>query len=105
LIIKQVKKYEAEEYGKHKGLAECGFMVRKNNDKTRQMNECWWSEYCYGCRRDQIPFMYAVDKVGARLKMIPEYYQAQSNGTITRGGITEIVPHSYFEGNFNDPNK
>lgn len=105
LIAKQVAGYKRDEYATHKGLVECGFMVRRNNDKTRQLNECWWSEYCAGCRRDQISFMYALDKVGARIKVLPAYYEIQPEGSATRGGITRIVSHSHFSGNFNDPNR
>lgn len=100
-IANQVAKYKQEEFPAHRGLVECGFMVRKNNEKTRRLNEIWWAEYCAGCRRDQISFMYALDKSEARIKVIPEYYQIQEDGSATRGGITRIVSHSHFEGNWN----
>jgi len=104
LIIAQAVEYEKREYGRHKGLGECGFIVRRNNDKVKRFNECWWAEYCRWCRRDQISFMYAINEIGVRVKFVPEYYQAQPDGTVTRGGTTQIVPHDNFSGNFNDPN-
>lgn len=102
LIIAQAVEYEKREYARHKGLCECGFMVRRNNAKTQEFNECWWAEYCRWCRRDQISFMYAVDKVGVRVKALPDRYIIEEDGSATKGGLFKIVPHDHFEGNFNE---
>lgn len=98
LIIEQVKHYEEEGFAKQKGLGECHFIIRRMNEKTEAFDNAWWSEYCRFSRRDQISFMYAADKVGINLNLIPEQYEV-IDGRYIRGGSIEIVPHLHFEGN------
>ena len=93
VIIRQVKQYEEEGFPKHRGQAECGVIIRRHTPKVEQLNNLWWSEYCTHSVRDQISFMYAVDKVGIRVNMIDEKYIRDANGTITRGGLIEIRDH------------
>jgi len=94
-IIEQAKAYEDSGYAKHKGLCECGIILRRHTKKVEQFNNAWWAEYSRYSRRDQISFMYAVDKVGIRVNMIPEYF-IEKDGQFIRGGDVEIVPHNHF---------
>jgi hypothetical protein len=104
IIIEQAKYYEDHEYAKHKGLCEAGFMIRRNNERTRRFNEAWWADYCRFSRRDQLSFMPAVEESGVRLNSIIGEYEFHENGTITRGGIIQIANHENSEGNFNGIN-
>lgn len=100
VIIEQAKHYEDNEYPKHKGLLSGFFIVRKNNQKTRDLNEAWWADYCRFSRRDQISLMPAIDKVGVRVNMMPERW-VQHDGFASIGGILALRHHAHFEGNFN----
>ncbi len=105
VIIEQAKYYEDHEYGKHKGLCEAGFMIRRNNERTRRFNEAWWADYCRFSRRDQLSFMPAIEEAGLRVNAIDAQYDIDEWGVVTRGGIVQIKNHNNTEGNFNDPNK
>lgn len=94
-IIEQAKFYEDNGYAKNKGLCECGVIIRRHTKKVQQLNEAWWAEYSRFSRRDQISFMYAVDKVGIRVNVIPDQF-IEKDGRYTRGGIIEIIPHKHF---------
>lgn len=100
VIIEQAKYYEDHEFGKHKGLCSGYFIIRKNNQKTRDLNEAWWADYCRFSRRDQISLMPAIDKVGANINIIPEHW-VQHQGFASMGGVVGITHHKHFEGNFN----
>lgn len=105
IIIEQAKYYEDHEYGKHKGLCEGGFIIRRNNQRTRAFNEAWWSHYCRFSRRDQISLMVAIEQSGVNVNVINEPFVLQSEGSYVReGGGVEIVPHLHSEGNWNNPN-
>jgi hypothetical protein len=91
-IIEQAKTYEDAGYGKHRGLCECNFIVRRHTPKVEQFNNAWWSEYCRHSVRDQISFMYALDKVGLE----PYVIQDQWNDMYLeayRGDVLHAVPH------------
>lgn len=93
VIIEQVAKYEKEGFPKKNGQGECGMIIRRHTPKIEMFNNLWWSEYCRHSVRDQISFMYAVDKLGIRVNFIDEPYKRDENGIITRGGIIEIRDH------------
>lgn len=58
LIDEQLDKYKKENMPKNLALAECGIIIRKNNDIVREFNERWWCEICRYTNRDQISFPY-----------------------------------------------
>ena len=94
VIITQASTYEAAGYGKHKGLAECGFILRRHTPKVIQFNNAWWSEYCRHSVRDQISFMYAADSVGIPVNIIESpWYMSMDNTSAIRKGIIEMKPH------------
>jgi hypothetical protein len=101
LIIEQAKWYEDHDFPKHRGLLSGFFIVRRNNQKTKDLNEAWWADYTRFCRRDQISFMPAVDKSGVRINAVPEKW-VQFDGHATMGGVVQIVHHLHTEGNWNE---
>lgn len=90
-IKEQVKKYEAEGYGKNRGLTENGLLIRRHTPTVEQFNNYWWSEYSRHAVRDQISMFYALDKAGLEVNQIPDEYVVGEN--ITRGGIIEFANH------------
>ncbi len=94
VIIEQVTRYEKEGYAKHKGLFECGFIVRRHTKKVVEFNNMWHAEYSRGSCRDQISFAYVADKVGLRINAIDApWYLDESNINVQRGGLIKMVPH------------
>jgi len=51
-------------FPKHKGLYQCGVILRRHTAKIKRLNEMWWSEYCTGAKRDQISFPYCIETLG-----------------------------------------
>lgn len=100
-VIEQAVKYEKDGYAKHKGLVECGVIIRRHTEKVEQFNNAWWSEYCRHSCRDQISFMYAVDKVGLRINIIDDPYLISEDGdkVMRRSFQTEIYPHKKLNPN------
>jgi len=96
VIIHQAKSYEDSGYGKHKGLAECGIIMRRHTKKVEEFNNAWWAEYCVHSRRDQISFMYAVDKVGIPINIIPDFFmEIGANKAMKQSGDFEIITHKH----------
>ena len=100
LIIEQAKYYEDNEYPKHRGLAQGGIIIRRNNEKTQAFNEAWWADYCRFSRRDQLSLMPAIDKIGLRVNFIPEGWIQYMDCAVI-GNAVSIVSHKNYEGNFN----
>lgn len=103
-IIEQAKYYEDHEYGKHKGLLQGGFIIRRHNERTERFNEAWWADYCRFSRRDQLSLMPAIDKSGVIVNKINEHWVDHYDGTAHIGDIIEMGSHQDLSGNFNDPN-
>ena len=94
VIIGQVTRYEKDGYAKHKGLHECGVLIRRHTPKVIEFNNYWWAEYCRGSVRDQISFMYAADKAGLRIKSIDAPWYLDTNGIdVRRDDFIKMVPH------------
>lgn len=103
-IIEQAKHYEDSEFGKHKGLYQGGFIIRKNNERVRRFNEAWWADFCRYSRRDQLALPPAIEVSGVVVNVIPG--QWIEYGKIAHiGGIIDMYGHAHLEGNFNDPNR
>jgi hypothetical protein len=100
VIIEQAKAYEDSGYAKHKGLCECGIIIRRHTQKVEEFNDAWWAEYCRYSRRDQISFMYAVDKVGLQIHAIGDYFKLKNHldpmsGGVKGSGDFEIITHQH----------
>jgi len=95
VIIEQVKAYEDNGYGKHKGLAECGVIFRRHTDKVREFNEAWWAHYCRYSVRDQISFIYVADMVGLPVNIINDFFiETSKTHAIKQSGDCEISVHN-----------
>lgn len=55
----QMKRYTNMGFPKNYGLFECGFMIRKNNNKVKNFNETWWTEILKNSGRDQLSQMFS----------------------------------------------
>jgi hypothetical protein len=104
LIIEQAKHYEDNEFAPHKGLFQGGFIIRRNNARTRRFNEAWWADFCRYSRRDQLSLMPAIEESGVIVNTIPGKWV--DKGTHAEmGNILRMEWHFHKEGNFNDPKK
>lgn len=94
-IIEQVSRYERAGYAKHKGLCECGVIIRRHTPEVIALNNAWFAEYCRGSVRDQISFMYAVDQVGLRVNMLDEPWEMSSDlSHVLRSDFIKMVHHT-----------
>lgn len=94
-IIKHVSAYEKQGYARQKGLCECMMILRRHTKKVEEFNNAWFSEWATGSVRDQISFMYAVDRVGIRVNIIDLPWRLDANGVDgLRGDFFKIVPHA-----------
>jgi hypothetical protein len=57
-------KYLKNGFPSNWGLYLNGFIIRRNTDQIKQLNEMWWSEYSSGSERDQCSLMYCLWKLG-----------------------------------------
>jgi hypothetical protein len=101
LIIEQAKYYEDKGFPKQRGLMSGYFIIRRNNQKTSDLNEAWWADYTRFCRRDQLSLMPAIDKTGVRFNPIAEGWLI-TNENASMGGVVAIYHHAHTEGNFNE---
>ena len=70
LIQNQINKYKKEGFPKNFGLFSTGFLIRRNNEKTNNLNNIWWEEIKNGSKRDQISFTYCIWKLNFKVKEI-----------------------------------
>lgn len=69
LIREQMDKYESEGFPAGFGLWECGMIIRKHNEATREFNERWWAEITRFSQRDQLSFPYVMWKMQGKIKL------------------------------------
>ncbi len=68
-LLEQIMAYKQEGFNGEQ-LAECGVILRKNNEAVKRFNDMWWSEICRWQWRDQISFPYCVWKSGVKVKYL-----------------------------------
>lgn len=66
-------KMRYEGFPRGKGLYQCGVILRRHTPKIKRLNEMWWSEYCVGCKRDQVSFPYCLEKEGVAINGVDSY--------------------------------
>jgi hypothetical protein len=103
-IIEQAKHYEDIGFPKDIGMLQGGFIIRRNNVRTRRFNEAWWADYCRYSRRDQLSLMPAIDESGVIVNAI-DLNWVEHGDHATIGDIAEMRWHLNKSGNFNDENK
>ena len=64
-------------------LAECGFIIRRHNDKVKKFCQEWWAHICRYSERDQIS--YPVIKKDLKINYI--------NGNIRKHPYFKYIPH------------
>lgn len=69
LIDEQARRYEREGMPRNFGLAECGVILSRANDATREFFDRWWAEVCRFSPRDQMSFPYVWWRMGSRIKV------------------------------------
>lgn len=104
IIIEQATAYEKAGYAKHKGLCECGIILRRHTSQVAAFNNAWWAQYCRHSRRDQISFMYAVDQVGIPVNAVGDYFKVKLHKMDdrvvdigVREGEFDIIPHKKMQ--------
>jgi len=63
-IDAQMQRYRETGFPEEFGLLENCFIIRRNNDAARALNEMWWSEYLAGSERDQLSLMFCLWSLG-----------------------------------------
>lgn len=86
LVIKnQMKRYAKLGLPRFLGLTENCLIVRRNNDKIKELNEVWWKEYQKYSQRDQLSLPYALFKTNTKVDILPfnsrdnKYYKNWGN--------------------------
>ena len=52
--LKQFEHYKG--FPRKTGIANCGFIIRRHNERTKRFNEAWWAEITRWSSRDQLSF-------------------------------------------------
>lgn len=76
-IINQEKYYKEQQLPANINTTENCFIVRKNNDYVKNINEKWWNEYVEQSERDQPALTYIVWKNDLNIAILP--FNARSN--------------------------
>lgn len=84
-MSKQVQGYINEGFPLNYGLWECGFIIKRINEKTKDFSEFWLNEVLTKSKRDQLSFPYSVWKKGMDLNWL--------HPSTTRGRQCVIRPH------------
>jgi hypothetical protein len=70
-IEQHIARYEG--FPKHKGLYQCGVILRRHTPKIKRLNEAWFAQYMTGCKRDQVSFPYVIEKEGISINAIDSF--------------------------------
>ncbi|WP_162913257.1 glycosyltransferase [Rhodospirillaceae bacterium SYSU D60014] len=70
-VAPQFLRYFEEGFPPNYGLFENAFIVRRNTERIRELNELWWEEYNKGSQRDQLSLMYCLWKLDIQANAIP----------------------------------
>lgn len=62
--------YKKAGYPENAGLHENAFIIRKNTESIRNLNETWWNLYNAGSPRDQLTFSYCAWRLGTKVNTI-----------------------------------
>ena len=75
----RMSRYFQDGFPVNYGLFENGFIVRRNVESIRELNELWWHEYKKGNERDQFSLMYCLWKLTISANAIPFGKQIRIN--------------------------
>lgn len=95
----QRRRYRFEGLPAESGLFECGFILRRQTERIKRLNNEWWSEISVASASDQVPFMFALYKT--KVKVTPmqpgDMYNSRWSNHIPHGtkpdGKGKAVPY------------
>jgi len=90
-LSRQMKFYRSEGYPEQNGLYELPAFIRKNTEKIRQLNLCWWEQICRYSSRDQLSFPYCIDKLGIKINIMPGFANGINSKT-GKIGNNDLMP-------------
>lgn len=70
-IERHTERYKG--FPEHKGLYQCGVILRRHSPRIKRLNEAWHAQYCTGCKRDQVSFPYVLEKEGVSIFAIDSH--------------------------------
>lgn len=70
-IERHIERYK--DFPKHKGLYQCGVILRRHTPRIKRLNEAWFAQYMTGCKRDQVSFPYVLEKEGVSIFAIDSH--------------------------------
>ena len=71
VIQRHIERYRG--FPEHKGLYQCGMILRRHTPKIKRLNEAWFAQYMTGCKRDQVSFPYVLEKEGVPIFAIDSH--------------------------------
>lgn len=71
VIERHIERYKG--FPEHKGLYQCGVILRRHTPRIKRLNEAWHAEYVTGAKRDQISFPYVLEKEGISIFAIDSF--------------------------------
>lgn len=74
IIKKHIDKLRRNGMPRHYGLTENCFIIRRNNDRIKELNQLWWRTYKGGSQRDQLSLPYALWKTNTEVSYLPINY-------------------------------
>lgn len=77
VVDAQVRRYMSKGFPQNFGLPENSLIIRRNNDRIKELNELWWKEYQAGSQRDQLSLPYALWRTGVKVSWLP--FSARKN--------------------------
>lgn len=76
-VDKQIRNYMMKGMPHSFGLPENSLIIRRNNDKIKELNQMWWKEYQNGSQRDQLSLPYCLWKLNIKIAWLP--FSARNN--------------------------
>lgn len=70
IVNNQMNRYHSMSFPRNYGLFENGFIVRRNNLKSKMFNETWWKEISKNSGRDQLSQMFVSWSIGVDITPI-----------------------------------
>ena len=70
IVNNQMNRYHSMSFPRNYGLFENGFIVRRNNLKSKMFNETWWKEISKNSGRDQLSQMFVSWSIGVNITPI-----------------------------------
>lgn len=70
IVNTQMNRYHSMSFPRNYGLFENGFIVRRNNLKSKMFNETWWKEISKNSGRDQLSQMFVSWSIGVDITPI-----------------------------------